>query len=258
MAGDIYLYQQIASRTAVRSGSPFSRITDTLTVINTCRNGNLDLLSGRSIAGAAAGTAFLFDHFSCSAAFRTGLYVPDHAEHRLLGIYDLTFAMTFRTGYRPLCPALPLFRDRRYTHPSGQYPSSFSQPKTASSKVLFTLAGDLLPSLGRYWRVSCFRRQTDHRKYRRDIAHIRAVEVETAEAAGSASSVFKCSMAELVVLLSLFWIAEDSIRFRSLFKFCLCNFYHPDLHPGDISWPISDMLFSVLRRWRFLQLPGLQ
>ena len=94
----IYFYEKVASRSAI--GSWFTLITDTdaLSVVDTGRDGNLDLLTCGSISCSMAGTAFILDDLTRSVTVRTGLYITDHTKHGLLCIDDLTFSFTFRTG----------------------------------------------------------------------------------------------------------------------------------------------------------------
>ena len=75
MTGYIYLNQQISSRSAVGSRLTFFTDTDTLAIVDTGRYRYLDLLSGRSISGSTAGTAFVLDHLTGSVTVRTGLYI---------------------------------------------------------------------------------------------------------------------------------------------------------------------------------------
>ena len=98
MTGYIYLYKKVASRAAVCTR--LSLLTDAyaLSIVDTGRDRNLNLLARRSISCSTAGTAFVLDDLTGSITVRTGLYITDHTKHGLLCIDNLTFTFTFRTG----------------------------------------------------------------------------------------------------------------------------------------------------------------
>ena len=90
MAGYDHFHHQIASGTSI--GARFSLFpdADALSVVDSCRNGYLDLLAVGNESGSPAVRAFLFDDLSGSLAVRTGLDILNGSEHGLLGINDLT------------------------------------------------------------------------------------------------------------------------------------------------------------------------
>ena len=75
MTGYLYFYQQIASRSAIGSRFSFFTDTDALSIVDTCRNRYLDLLSACGKSGSTAIRAFVFDDLTGSSTVRTGLYV---------------------------------------------------------------------------------------------------------------------------------------------------------------------------------------
>ena len=85
MTGNDHFYKKVSSRPAVDAGLPFLPDTDALSVINSCRNGYLDLLAACNITGSAAVCTFFLNDLSCSVTFRTGLDISDCAEEGLLG-----------------------------------------------------------------------------------------------------------------------------------------------------------------------------
>jgi hypothetical protein len=64
MRADINLYKEITTWSAIDSRLSFSSDTNALTVINSRRNCNLNLLTVRNKSSTVAILAFLFDNFS--------------------------------------------------------------------------------------------------------------------------------------------------------------------------------------------------
>ena len=100
MACYIYFYQQIASRTSICARFTFITDTDTLTIVNTSWNRYLNFFAIGNVAGTTAIRTFIFDNFASTMTIRTHLNVTNHAKHGLLGVNDLSFTITFRTGNR--------------------------------------------------------------------------------------------------------------------------------------------------------------
>src|SRR5699024_5967186 len=100
MAGYHDFYKQISSGSSVSSGFSLVTDSDALAIINSCRNRNLDLFTTRRIPGSMAFRAFIPDHLSSAAAFRTSLDITDRAEHRLLCIGHLTGSVTLTASLR--------------------------------------------------------------------------------------------------------------------------------------------------------------
>ena len=192
---------------AVCSRLSFFTNTDALTIVYTSRNRYLDFLSGGSISCTTAGGTFLFDHLTCAAAFWTCLYITDHTEHRLLRINNLSLSVTFRTGNR-LCSRLCsgsvtggafilqnnfqfLFTAKYSLFKSNVY--SCSKVCAAHRAIIGTSSASAAKQISE--NIS------------ENVSHICAVKVKTAEAAGSASAVFKGRVTKLVILLSFIRVA---------------------------------------------------
>ena len=60
----------------------------------------LNFLAIRNVSGTTAIRTFIFDDLTCTMTIRTHLNVTNHAKHGLLGVNNLTFTITFRTGNR--------------------------------------------------------------------------------------------------------------------------------------------------------------
>ena len=100
MACYIYFYQQIASRTSICARFTFITDTDTLTIVNTCRNSNGNLALSCNITGAMTIRTFLTNDLTRSMTVRTGLHILHHAKQRLLGIYHFPFSPALAAGFR--------------------------------------------------------------------------------------------------------------------------------------------------------------
>ena len=98
MASYIYFYKKISSWAAVCSWLAFITDTDALAIVNTSRNGYLDLLAVGNVSGTAAIRTFVLDDLTGTMTVRAHLYITYHTEHGLLGIDDLSLTITFRTG----------------------------------------------------------------------------------------------------------------------------------------------------------------
>ena len=88
------LNEKVSSLAAVRTRLTLPGDTDTLSVIDTGRDLNLDLLLAGDISGAVAIRAFLLDNLTGTAAVRTCLDIQYLAKERLLCIDDLTLTET--------------------------------------------------------------------------------------------------------------------------------------------------------------------
>ena len=96
----VYFHQKISSGTSVHARLSFFTDPDALTVIDTGRDRYCDLLAAAGIALTTTVRTLLFHDLTGTAAVRTGLYISNHPEKRLLGIDHLAFTATFRTGFR--------------------------------------------------------------------------------------------------------------------------------------------------------------
>ena len=108
-----YLNEKVSSLAAVRSGLSFSCDTDALSVVDTCRDLDLNLLLAGDISGTVAVRALLLDDLTGTSAVRTCLDILYLTEEGLLGVDDLTFTVTFRAGNRRctrLCACSVTFR----------------------------------------------------------------------------------------------------------------------------------------------------
>ena len=112
-----YLNEKVSSLAAVRSGLTLSGDTDALSVIDTCRDFDLDLLLAGDISGTIAVRALLLDDLTGTTTVRTCLDILYLTEEGLLGIDDLAFTVTFRACDRRCTGLLRLFRDTSDTHP---------------------------------------------------------------------------------------------------------------------------------------------
>ena len=107
MTADDHLDKQISSRSAVYTRLTFFTDTDTLPVIDTGGNADLDLFAVIQITGTAASRAFLPDYFSGSVTVGAGRNVLHNAKQRLLRHAHLTAAAALCTrlgtgsGLRP-------------------------------------------------------------------------------------------------------------------------------------------------------------
>ena len=230
MTGYLYFYQQIASRSAIGSRFSFFTDTDALSIVDTCRNRYLDLLSACGKSGSTAIRAFVFDDLTGSSTVRTGLYVSYHTEHGLLCICYLTGSMTFATGFR---------RSTRFCTGSVTFGTGIFQ---CQFQFFFAAENCFLESNVNNRTQVCSTHRTVVRSaassateqipenIAEDIAHICAVKVESTETATlTGSTIFKCCMTVLVVCSSLFRIAQYAVRLCRLFKFCFC-FFIPWVH----------------------------
>ena len=100
MPSDIDRHEQIPSRTTVDARLTLFTDAYTLTIINTCRNNDLDLLFIRNVSGTTAIRTFIPDNLTGTATIRTGLHVLNRTEQRLLREYYLPLTATFRTSLR--------------------------------------------------------------------------------------------------------------------------------------------------------------
>ena len=100
MTGNLNLHQKVSSRSSVDARLTFLADPDALSVINACRNRNLDLLAAAGVSGSMSVGTLITDDLSGAAAVRTGLYVSNGSEDGLLGISNLSGSLTFRTGLR--------------------------------------------------------------------------------------------------------------------------------------------------------------
>ena len=85
-------YQQVAPGTAVDAGLALFTDANALTIVNACRNRDIDGLAAGDIACAAAVGTFILDDLAAAAAVRAGLDIPDCSEEGLLCKYDLALA----------------------------------------------------------------------------------------------------------------------------------------------------------------------
>ena len=100
MSGNRYLDQQIAPLASVGARLSLSGDPDALSVVDSGRDRNLDLLSRRNITASIAVRALFPDDLSRTMAVGTGLYILYLAEEGLLRINDFSFSVAFRTGDR--------------------------------------------------------------------------------------------------------------------------------------------------------------
>mgnify|MGYP002240351177 CR=1 FL=1 len=78
----------------------FSTDSDTLSIIDTCRNGYLYRLFACHITCSRTIRTFLFDNLPCSMTIRTSLYILYGSKEGLRSIYNLTFSTTFLASLR--------------------------------------------------------------------------------------------------------------------------------------------------------------
>ena len=178
---------------------------------------------------------FLFDDLTAAVTVRTGLYISYRAKQGLLCIYDLTFTAAFRTGLRGLVPGFAPV-PWQVVHSSFRFrSSSFSQPNTASSKVMRTAVLTLAPFIGPLFALSAAAAaEKISENITKDISHIAAVEIKAAESSGTSAALFKRSMSELIILSAFFRIAQYGICLGCLLKLssllpCLPGSYRDDI-----------------------------
>ena len=95
-----YLNEKVSSLAAVRSGLSFSCDTDALSVVDTCRDLDLNLLLAGDISGTVAVRALLLDDLTGTSAVRPSLDILYRTAEGRLGVDDLAFTVTFRAGNR--------------------------------------------------------------------------------------------------------------------------------------------------------------
>ena len=95
MTGYLNLDKQISSRSAVYTRLTFFTDPDTLSIVDSGRNIDLNAFSAGCIARAVACGTFITDDFSGSVTIRTGRHAPHRAEHGLLCVRNLTSSVTF-------------------------------------------------------------------------------------------------------------------------------------------------------------------
>ena len=98
MLGYYCLYSQVASLAAVCSWLTAASHTDTLAIVNTCRDRNFKFLANSLVSGTIAVRAFLLNDFTCTVTLRTGLYILNLTKVCLLCIHDLTFPFSLGPG----------------------------------------------------------------------------------------------------------------------------------------------------------------
>ena len=98
MSGYNHFYQQISPRTAVGTRLSLSSDTDTLSIVDTCRDRDSNLLLACRITGSVAVRALVFDNLTGSVTVRTRTYILHHAKERLLSINHLALSSAFRAS----------------------------------------------------------------------------------------------------------------------------------------------------------------
>ena len=79
----IDFHEKVPSRASVHSRFSFVTDTDALSVVNTCRDRNFDLLPAGGISCSGAVRAFFFYDLTGTVTVGTGLNILDSAEERL-------------------------------------------------------------------------------------------------------------------------------------------------------------------------------
>ena len=100
MTADSYLYQQIASTTAIDTRFTLIPDTDALSIVDTSRDAYLDLLSIGDVTTAMTVRTLILDDLTGTTTVRTCLDISYHTKQRLLGIYHLALTATLATGLR--------------------------------------------------------------------------------------------------------------------------------------------------------------
>ena len=100
MLGYSHLHQKVSPVTAVDPRLSLSGDPDALSVVDTCRDRHLDLLSAGNISAAIAVRAFLLYDLAGSLTVRTCLHVLYLSKEGLLVINDLSFPVTLGAGHR--------------------------------------------------------------------------------------------------------------------------------------------------------------
>ncbi len=98
MIGYDNFHQKISSGSAVHSGLTLFSYPYALSVVDTCRYGNLDLLAACDVSGSVTVAALVLDHLAGASALGTGLDVSYSAKEGLLGIDDLTLSSALGAG----------------------------------------------------------------------------------------------------------------------------------------------------------------
>ena len=202
MPSDIYRHEQIPSRTTVDARLTLFTDAYTLTIINTCRNNDLDLLFIRNVSGTTAIRTFIPDNLTGTATIRTGLHVLNRTEQWTAGVYTIwPFPLHFGqvSGEVPGFAPVPW----QVAHSSFRFISiSFSQPKIASSKVMRTLVRTLAPCIGPFRPAAAASAAAEQiaENIAENIAHISATEIEAAKSARSACASVKGRMTKLIIL----------------------------------------------------------
>lgn len=80
MAGYYYFYQKISSWSAIYTRLTFFTDSYTLTVINSGRNADLNLLLAGNVSGSTTVRTFVTNNFTASVTYRTGLYILYHTK----------------------------------------------------------------------------------------------------------------------------------------------------------------------------------
>ena len=100
VSGYVNLNEEISSRSAINSRFSFFTDAYALSVIDTCRNRNFDLLSAGCISCTCTFRTFLFHDLTGTTTVRTRLYILYGSKEGLGCIYDLTFTAALWTCLR--------------------------------------------------------------------------------------------------------------------------------------------------------------
>ena len=215
-----HFYQQITSWSAVSTRFTLLPDPDALSVINTCRNGNLDLLSAGNISTPMTIRTFLLDHLTGSITIRAGLDISDCSKEGLLGKDHLSLTTTLLTGFRcgsclgsaaMACLAL-ILQCQFYFLIHAK--NSFFKGDPHTGTDIGTLHGTIISSGASASSKEIPKDVTEN------ITKICRIKIKAAKATATGSSIKGC-MTKLIVLSSLFRITQHCIGFGRLFKFLL-------------------------------------